>query len=435
MTEPEPTLVEPVRLRVVQLAADALGRLPTDAVPGSLRRVAGFTPARRARLGGAEIAAALAADGGLRAAVARDVRAQAPVLAGALDAGQLPVAVDPAEAAAFAYLLRPSRWAELVSSAAEAWHERERSSAAGRTPEEAERSAQRLDQAHEDLRAAQGRHREQQASLKAENADLRRKLGEERATARNARRRATEAEEVLETARAARESAAADDDARLRRLRSRLEQLEQENARLRRSDRAARDSGTLRARLLLDTLLEAGRGLQRELAIPAVAGSPADGVAADLAHEGSRGSSAHGSLAPDDPVLLDALLAMPRCHLVVDGYNVTKSHWPDLPLDRQRDRLVSALSPVAARTSAEVTVVFDAAETRERPPVSRPRNVRVLFSPVGVIADDIIRDLVAAEPTGRPVVVVSSDRELAHDVARSGARVVSSAALSRLLAG
>ena len=37
--------------------------------------------------------------------------------------------------------------------------------------------------------------------------------------------------------------------------------------------------------------------------------------------------------------------------------------------------------------------------------MNRPRGVRVLFSPVGVIADDVIRELVGAEPQGRPVVV------------------------------
>jgi hypothetical protein len=57
----------------------------------------------------------------------------------------------------------------------------------------------------------------------------------------------------------------------------------------------------------------------------------------------------------------------------------------------------------------------------------------VLFSPHGVIADDVIRELVAAEPKGRPVVVVSTDQEVARDVARAGARPVAASALARLL--
>ena len=127
------------------------------------------------------------------------------------------------------------------------------------------------------------------------------------------------------------------------------------------------------------------------------------------------------------------LLGLPRAHLMVDGYNVTKTAWPDLSLERQRDRLLAGVAPLAARTGAEVTVVFDAADSPDRPVVNRPRGVRVLFSPRGVIADDVIRELVAAEPRGRPLVVVSSDQAVARDVRRDGAHVVAAVALSRLL--
>jgi len=57
----------------------------------------------------------------------------------------------------------------------------------------------------------------------------------------------------------------------------------------------------------------------------------------------------------------------------------------------------------------------------------------VLFSPRGVIADDVIRDLVAAEPEGRVVVVVTADQEVARDVIRDGARVVPPQALLDLV--
>ena len=64
-----------------------------------------------------------------------------------------------------------------------------------------------------------------------------------------------------------------------------------------------------------------------------------------------------------------------------------------------------------------------------RPSCPAPRGVRVRFSPPGVIADDVVRQLVAAEPTGRPVVVVSTDREVAESVTKMGARSVASSAL------
>ena len=58
-----------------------------------------------------------------------------------------------------------------------------------------------------------------------------------------------------------------------------------------------------------------------------------------------------------------------------------------------------------------------------------PRGVRVLFSKPGQTADELIRQLVRAEPPGRPVVVVSSDREVADGCAAAGARPVASTLL------
>ena len=84
---------------------------------------------------------------------------------------------------------------------------------------------------------------------------------------------------------------------------------------------------------------------------------------------------------------------------------------------------------MTAGKSAEVTIVFDGADLVNPPPVKSPRGIRVRFSPPGVIADDLIRQLVEAEPVGRPVVVVSTDRELARSVTKKGARSVASAAL------
>ena len=62
-----------------------------------------------------------------------------------------------------------------------------------------------------------------------------------------------------------------------------------------------------------------------------------------------------------------------------------------------------------------------------------PRGVRLLFSRPGPTADDVLRELVRAEPAGRPLVVVSSDREVAHDVRQDGARAVASRALLALV--
>jgi hypothetical protein len=46
----------------------------------------------------------------------------------------------------------------------------------------------------------------------------------------------------------------------------------------------------------------------------------------------------------------------------------------------------------------------------------------------------VIRDLVTAEPRGRPVVVVTDDQAVSQDVTKSGARAARGAALISLLA-
>ena len=131
--------------------------------------------------------------------------------------------------------------------------------------------------------------------------------------------------------------------------------------------------------------------------------------------------------------MLAELLSLPRAHLIVDGYNVTKSAYGDLPLADQRSRLVAGLSTLQARTRAEITCCFDGAVVEGRVTTPSARGVRVRFSAPGEIADELIRRLVRAEPEGRVVVVVSSDREVADGVRAAGARPVPSTALVRLL--
>lgn len=425
-------LPEPVRARVVALASDALGRMSADDVPTSLTRVAAFAPARRAKLAGSQIASVLESDESFRDRVGQDVCDRVPDLAAILEGGVVPSASDHVDVAAVAYLVRPQGWEDVVAGAALTGDD---GTSAREASRQLDRLRRKLETATEALTEARSRHREQLATLKAENTDLRHKLGDARARARAAEASAAEAGSVADALRSATAVAAARHEAEARRLRTRVAEVERDLAAVRRTERAERGSGALRARLLLDTLLDTAQGLRRELALPAVEGSPADTVVAHVAEQGSRARSGHASLASDDPAMLEQLLALPRVHMIVDGYNVTKTAWPELSLERQRDRLLAGIAPLVARSGAEVTVVFDAADSKERPMVNRPRGVRVLYSPVGVIADDVIRELVEAEPRGRPLVVVSSDNEIAGDVVRAGARSVAARALTPLVGG
>lgn len=118
--------------------------------------------------------------------------------------------------------------------------------------------------------------------------------------------------------------------------------------------------------------------------------------------------------------------------ILVDGYNVTKLGWPERSLQEQRDVLVERCEDLTRRHGADVTVVFDG-DSVVGAYAGRRRSVRVVFSPAGVTADDVIRDEAARLPIGRGVVVVTNDREIVADVRRAGANVVPSNAFIAVL--
>ncbi|WP_210502497.1 NYN domain-containing protein [Nocardioides xinjiangensis] len=407
MSEPAP-LPERLRLRVVALVSAVLPSVTP--VPPSLRKVAGFAPARRARLGASAIWAALEDD------VFREH-------AGVQVAAVPPAAGDSLDAAARAWLTREEGWESVVSEAVDSLGDDEVRD--DRAQAELARLAAQVASLQAELATLRAEHREELDRVRAEHKVLRQRLGEARGVLRAA-------EEERDTARAARDAALATAEtatrtaeADVRRLRAQLEEAESGLAATRRDARSEREAASIRARLLLDAVVDAATGLRRELALPAVSGAPADAVEAELAGI----DAAPTSSAPATPALLEQTLAMPRARLVIDGYNVTKEAWPTASLEAQRSRLVSALGPLVARSGAETTVVFDAAGSTTRTAMPAPRGVRVVFSPEGVIADDVIRQLVAAEPRGRVVVVVTGDQAVARDVGREGARVVPASAL------
>ena len=399
-------LPEAVRSRLVSLVAASLGDVTP--LPAALRQVAGFAPARRAKLGAAAIMSELERDEALRERVAVQVRTRASDADG--------------DEAVLAWLERGEGWETQVEDAARRQAERTPS----RSPDTRleQRLRARADEAEQALRDQRRTHKEAVDALKAEVSTLRRTLGETRTKERGARAEA-------EAARARAEESVTRLERELRQLRGQLARLEGEADQQRRQTRTTRDEVTVRTKLLLETLSEAAAGLRRELALPTVTGNPGDRVEGALAEEGTREPTSTGSLEPGSPALLEQYLALPRARLLVDGYNVTKATWPTLSLEAQRTRLLTHLAPLVARTGAEATVVFDAAESEARPVVSSPRGVKVLFSPAGVIADDVLRELVDAEPSGRVVVVVTDDRELGRDVRDLGARVVAPGALTR----
>jgi len=455
-----------VRHLLVDAAARTLGDLDAALVPAGLQRVRAFAPRRRATAGAAPLWRALLDDAGFRHAVAvawsreHDPAPGAPQPSGAGDAVEppdvapsrtddettpAPDATGPAgetagapgtpaavrEAAAGAFLLRPDGWEATVERAraldAELSSERSARAETTRLRRERDQLAARVDELRTALREAAARA----DAATAEVAAVRRTERRLRADADRARAEARSAREEAAAERAAAEAALRDAREERRTAGAELARARAERDEARRARTSTADLATARARLLLDTVVDAAAGLRRELALGPSTTTPADEVAAALPDAAGRARPGSRGRAGDDPALLDDLLSVPRTHLVVDGYNVTKTGFGDLTLAEQRDRLLAGLLRVAAG-GTEVTVCFDGADAAARA-VRAPRGVRVLFSS-GEIADDLIRRLVAAEPPGRPVVVVTSDRAVSDDVQRMGAACVPAQALLARLA-
>lgn len=407
-----------VRARIVDWAAEVVGGAAPRDLSAALQKVARFAPAKRARRAGAVLADAVQHDEVFRAMVAEHVARQA--------AGP-PGPSDPATAAARAILLRAPEAADLLSRAVTAQgrsdararvgeleHELRLATAALTRAEQrlaAQAAAPRVETGAEAerlkkrLREQGSRLRELQDQLAAERAEAQQ---QQRALSEELDRARTQAQVWRQRAESAADRAEAASE-NVRRLRETSD------------DRRAADDRRLD--LLLQVLESAASGLRREWDLIGGGPAPADVVASTVAEPVTDRRTS-------DPARLAAWIGLPGTHLIVDGYNVSKTGFGELSLADQRERLVRQLSALAARSSVEVTVVFDGAAVTTTRPFAK--GVRVLFSAPGIQADDVIADLVRAEPSGRPVVVISSDRRVADHAVHTGGRAAPSSVLLAL---
>jgi predicted RNA-binding protein with PIN domain len=426
-------LPDGVRRRVVQIVSDGFGGLTVGELPAQLRQYARFAPNRRAKFAGNAMAAALETDPLFRQRIGEKFREAQPELSGALDSGSPPPAADPLDVAAAAYVLRPTGWVKLVTAAGEEAQRADAERADEENRAELERLREELDRAREQTRSETERLRTELDSAKKEAETLHRKLRAALSDVKRGEAALRKVHAETETLRAEGQAQVSAAESESRRLKSRLAEAEAALEATRKAAREGRSVEDMRVRLLLDTLLDATQGLRRELALPPVSVRPAETVDAVEPGRMTPKDIAARALSENDPAILDQLLALPQAHLVVDGYNVTKTGYPQMPLEKQRLRLLGQLSQLAAQTGAEVTCVFDGAELAAPVLLAPPRGVRVLFSKAGITADELIRQLVRAEPPGRPVIVASTDREVADGVARAGARPIASAMLLKRL--
>jgi len=425
-----------VRAAILRTAAEVLGSLEPVEVPVALRQVHRFAPRRRATAGALPLWTTLALDDGFRGRVARVWSQARPALAdtivgghddeaattgtrsdAALDAGSA------AEVAVRAWLLRPEGWQDLLAAASRALEEQGATDggASARTLEAAQERADRAEADAAQLAARLGVALVEAEEARGDAATLRREQRRLRSDADRARSEARRALGEAQADRVEAERLRAEAAELLARVKDVERSAEAERLVARGESRTARGLAEARVRLLLDTIVDAADALRDELALPPVGLGPAD-LVASASHQGPVPRRTSRGRAATDPALLDDLLALPHAHLVVDGYNVSKSAYGELSLADQRQRLVGALANVAGRTGVEITCCFDGQEGPRRTG-GYARGVRVLFS-VGEIADDLIRRLVRAEPPGRVVVVVTSDQQVVSDVQARGAWAV-----------
>ncbi|HTJ75144.1 MAG TPA: NYN domain-containing protein [Acidimicrobiales bacterium] len=182
---------------------------------------------------------------------------------------------------------------------------------------------------------------------------------------------------------------------------------------------------------MAESLRQAATALGAETPVPAAATEPPPG---EPEPRRPRPRPPRRLPAPVPPGVLDDsveaadhLVRVPGMTVLVDGYNVSQTGWPDLPIAEQRRRLVDALAELAARSGADVSVVFDGADPVWPAMVpATARLVKVSFSPADVEADDVLLARVADLDPSRPVLVASSDRRVRDGAAAMGANVVSS---------
>jgi predicted RNA-binding protein with PIN domain len=186
----------------------------------------------------------------------------------------------------------------------------------------------------------------------------------------------------------------------------------------------------------VDAVAAQARELARALEVAAAALDPTEPVTAPARSPEPRRRPAE--LPPglhDDSLEVAAhLLRVPGMVVLIDGYNLSHVRWADLDPAEQRARLVAALEALAARTGADLEVVFDGADVGLPAAAHQRRShVRVRFSPAGVEADDVVIDAVDRVSSRRPVTVVSSDRRVRDGARARGARVVGSERFAELL--
>ena len=334
-----------------------------------------------------------------------------------LAAGAQPELVDPV---GIEWLRRDDGWQERVAALVAAADEEVREADAAARLRRAERRREAAEQVAARTRAELVAHQARIEELERQLGEARaahqaaamdaRQLAEQLTGARTAERHANDRAEAARSRLAAAEAATLEQHQRVEAAESQRDALLAERA-----ERAGVALGATPVTELRD-LAQSARALAERLGALVEVGEPA-----------RQPIALPGGVARDSQRATEHLLRAAGAVVVVDGYNVAKLGWPDEVLATQRDRLLDVVDDVARRLGSDLTVIFDGADVVGAH-ATRRRLARVVYSPAGVSADDVIRATVAATPAGRAVVVVTNDQAVRRSVAAAGANLVTSEA-------
>lgn len=123
---------------------------------------------------------------------------------------------------------------------------------------------------------------------------------------------------------------------------------------------------------------------------------------------------------------LEQVFGQEALMVLIDGYNVSLNNFGDLPLELQRERTVSAATNIESRFHPSCVIVFDGQSSTTRGRVQS--KVHVVFSPSGMSADDVIIERIKVTPLNKPILVVTSDKNLAARAKGLGCETIASAA-------
>lgn len=293
---------------------------------------------------------------------------------------------------------------------------------------------QRLEQQVAHLRDREGRLAEKVAALRQDVDRLRRERDGALARADTAAAAEQAARDELEAARravdAAQEEADAADDRVAREVARARRRDDAEVEGLREDLRAVRrERDQLRAqRDRLGRELDAVRSRTSEQPAADEVAGPTD----DSSGRRGRPSRLPDGVAPATREAAEWLVAGGRV-LLVDGYNVTRTHRDDLSLAEQRRWLEEAVGALARRRQVDARIIWDS--THGRATTRRgPGGLTVRFTDEGVSADDeLVLHVELAVAPDRPVVAVTDDVELRARLAQHGVDLLDSMSFTWLL--